>query len=113
MKEIYEQLAKIAGPEHDSDQPEERYIYSMDPGTMSPREPDYVVMPNTTEEVRQIMLLANRHEIPVVPLGAVPLRSPTPTAKVLTAFRLTPVNSWKSICHGIHSAAAISFGLPG
>ena len=70
MKEIYDQLAKIAGPEHVSDQPEERYIYSMDPGTMSPREPDYVVMPKTTEEVRQIVLLANRHGIPVVPLGA-------------------------------------------
>jgi len=27
-------------------------------------------MPDSTEEVRQVMLLANRHKIPVVPLGA-------------------------------------------
>ncbi len=70
MKEILQELAKIVGSEFVSDQPEERYIYSMDPGTMPAREPDFVVMPDSTEEVRQVMLLANRHKIPVVPLGA-------------------------------------------
>jgi FAD/FMN-containing dehydrogenase len=70
MKEIYQQLSKIVGSEFVSDQPEERYIYSMDPGTMAPREPDVVVMPNCTEEVHQIMLLANQQRVPVVPLGA-------------------------------------------
>jgi FAD/FMN-containing dehydrogenase len=70
MKEIYEEFSKIVGSEFVSDQPEEKYIYSMDPGTMTPREPDVVVMPNCTEEVRQIILLANQHRIPVVPLGA-------------------------------------------
>ncbi|UCH22758.1 MAG: FAD-binding oxidoreductase [Deltaproteobacteria bacterium] len=70
MKEIVEKLVKIVGAEFVSDQPEERYIYSMDPGTMPPREPDIVVIPGTSEEVRQIMILANRDEIPVVPLGA-------------------------------------------
>jgi glycolate oxidase len=70
VKKVYQELAKIVGLEFVSDQPEERYIYSMDPGTMAPREPDFVVMPNTTEEVCQIMLLANQRKIPVVPLGA-------------------------------------------
>jgi glycolate oxidase len=70
VKNIYDQLAKIVGVQFVSDQPEERYIYSMDPGTMAPCEPDFVVMPNTTEEVSRIMLLANQHKIPVVPLGA-------------------------------------------
>ena len=36
MKEIYKKLSKIVGSEFVSDQPEERYIYSMDPGTMPP-----------------------------------------------------------------------------
>ncbi|MGD9078631.1 MAG: FAD-binding protein, partial [Desulfobacterales bacterium] len=70
MKEIYRKLATIVGPEYVSDQPEERYIYSMDPGTMPPAPPDLVVMPNSTEEVGRIMQVANRHRIPVVPLGA-------------------------------------------
>jgi len=70
MQEICDELGKIVGSEYVSDQPEERYIYSMDPGTMPPLEPDVVVVPNSTDEVRQIMLLANKHKIPVVPLGA-------------------------------------------
>jgi FAD/FMN-containing dehydrogenase len=70
MKEIFEKLVNIVGAEFVSDQPEERYIYSMDPGTMPPREPDFVVMPGNCEEVRQILIVANRDEIPVVPLGA-------------------------------------------
>ena len=70
MKEICDELGKIVGPEYVSDHPEERYIYSMDPGTMPPQEPDIVVLPNSTDEVRQIMLLANKRQIPVVPLGA-------------------------------------------
>jgi FAD/FMN-containing dehydrogenase len=69
MEEIYEGLTKIVGPEYVSNQPEERFIYSRDPGTMEPYEPDFVVMPNSTEEVREIVLLANRTETPVVPLG--------------------------------------------
>ena len=70
MKEVYRELAAIVGPEYVSDQPEERYIYSMDPGTMPPAVPDLVVMPNSTEEVRRIVQVANQHRIPVVPLGA-------------------------------------------
>ena len=70
MKEICDELGKIVGPEYVSDHPEERYIYSMDPGTMPPQEPDIVVLPNSTDEVRQIMLLANKRQIPVGPLGA-------------------------------------------
>ena len=36
---------------------------------MEARRPDWVVMPNSTEEVRQIVLLANREGIPIVPMG--------------------------------------------
>jgi glycolate oxidase len=69
MEGIYEELTKIVGPEYVSNQPEERFIYSRDPGTMEPHEPDFVVMPNSTEEVRDIVLLANQTETPVVPMG--------------------------------------------
>jgi glycolate oxidase len=69
MKEIYDALVKIVGPECVSNHPEERFIYSRDPGTMEPREPDLVVMPKSSEEVQKIMLLASEKGIPVVPMG--------------------------------------------
>ena len=69
MKEIYDALVKIVGPEWVSNHAEERFIYSRDPGTMEPREPDLVVMPNSSEEVQKIMVLATEKGIPVVPMG--------------------------------------------
>ncbi|MFO7558204.1 MAG: FAD-binding oxidoreductase [Desulfobacterales bacterium] len=70
MGRILEKLAGIVGPEYVSDQPEERYLYSMDPGTMAPRMPDIIAMPGTTEEVSKIVRMANEENIPVVPMGA-------------------------------------------
>jgi glycolate oxidase len=70
MDPFYDQLAEIVRPEFVSDAPEEKYIYAMDPGTMPPCEPDYVVMPGSTEEVQKILRAANEHRVPVVPLGA-------------------------------------------
>lgn len=70
MVDIYKDLSEIVGAQYVSSEPEERFIYSRDPGTMEPREPDFVVMPASTEEVQKIVLLANREEIPIVPLGA-------------------------------------------
>ncbi len=69
MKDFIRQLAGITGQEFVSAEPEERYIYSMDQGTMPPALPDAVVMPGSTQEVQQIMRLANRHKVPVVPMG--------------------------------------------
>jgi FAD/FMN-containing dehydrogenase len=69
MEKIYDELVKIVGPQYVSNQTEERFIYARDPGTMKARRPDLVVMPNATEEVRQIVLLANREGIPIVPMG--------------------------------------------
>jgi len=70
MDTIYETLAEIVGPEYVSDSAEEKYIYSMDPGTMPACEPDLVVMPGSTAEVQKIVQAANVHRVPVVPLGA-------------------------------------------
>jgi len=68
-EEIYQALAGIVGKEYVSNRPEELYFYARDPGLMEPHQPDYVVMPKTTEEVQKIVKLANEKKIPVVPKG--------------------------------------------
>jgi len=70
MSDIYEALVNIVGKDNVSSQKEERYFYGRDPGLMPPREPDYVVMPKTTEEVQGVIRLANQYKVPVVPKGA-------------------------------------------
>jgi len=70
MSDIHEDLAGIVGKNWVSSQKEERYLYGRDPGLMPPHEPEYVVMPKTTEEVQEIVKLANRQKVPVVPKGA-------------------------------------------
>jgi glycolate oxidase len=69
MEDTYTELAKIVGPQYVSNHPEERFIYSRDMGTMEPSDPDFVVMPGSTEEVQKIVLLANTEKMPIVPMG--------------------------------------------
>ena len=69
MEKVYRELVEIVGSEYVSNQPEELFIYSRDMGTMLPSTPDLVVMPNSTEEVQKIVLLANREGVPIVPMG--------------------------------------------
>jgi FAD/FMN-containing dehydrogenase len=69
MEELIRKLAAVVGERFVSSRPEERFIYSMDPGTMPAAMPDAVVMPNSTEEVAAVMRLANEHRVPVVPMG--------------------------------------------
>jgi len=65
-----EKLAVIVGKDYVSNQPEELFIYSRDMGTMPPKKADYVVMPSSAKEIRDIILLAGEEKIPVVPMGA-------------------------------------------
>ena len=67
---LYDSLAKIVGENFVSDQKEERYFYARDGGLMPPHEPDFVVMPKTAEEVQDIVKLANKEKVPVVPKGS-------------------------------------------
>ena len=67
---LYDSLVKIVSKDFVSNQKEERYFYARDGGLMPPHEPDFVVMPKTTKEVQEIVKLANREKIPVVPIGA-------------------------------------------
>ncbi len=68
-KKILQKLEDIVGMRFVSAAAEERYIYSMDPGTMPAAAPDAVVMPKTVDEVSRIMKVAGEHAIPVVPMG--------------------------------------------
>lgn len=69
MDTVYEALVEIVGEEYVSNRPEELYIYSFDLGTTEPHRPQYVVSPRTTEDVQKIVKLANKENVPVVPLG--------------------------------------------
>jgi len=66
---ILQSLAAIVGEQYVSNRQEELYLYARDQGTMDPHPPDYVVLPGTVEEVREIVLLAGREGIPLVPMG--------------------------------------------
>ncbi|MBW1779808.1 MAG: FAD-binding oxidoreductase [Deltaproteobacteria bacterium] len=70
MTDIAQSLAKIVGDAYFSNHPEEAYFYARDPGLMPHHEPDYVVVPKSAEEIQEIVRLANREKIPIVPMGA-------------------------------------------
>jgi len=70
MRDIYKSLVDIVGEGHVSNNKEELYFYARDPGLMPTHQPDYVVAPKTPEEVQQIVKLANKEKIPIVPMGA-------------------------------------------
>jgi len=69
MTDILTPLKEIVGEKAVSNHPEEVWFYSRDPGVLEPYEPDYVVAPRTVEQVQDIVRLANREKIPVVPMG--------------------------------------------
>ncbi|MFX0061753.1 MAG: FAD-binding oxidoreductase [Candidatus Hermodarchaeota archaeon] len=69
MDSLYKSLSEIVDEKYVSNQKEELYIYSQDPGMMKAHEPDFVVMPKTTEEVQRIVKLANEEKIPIIPVG--------------------------------------------
>ena len=70
-KRIHEQLASIVGPEYVSNKKADLYLYSRDfitaTATTRPGRCDFVVMPETVDEVQRIVRLANREKIPVIP----------------------------------------------
>jgi FAD/FMN-containing dehydrogenase len=70
MTDITQSLAGIVGEAYVSNHPEEAYFYARDPGLMPSHAPDYVVVPKAVEEIQEIVGLANREKIPVVPMGA-------------------------------------------
>jgi glycolate oxidase len=69
MSDILKSLIEILGDRGVSNSPEELWFYSRDPGVLAPHLPDYVVAPETTEQVQKVVQLANRERIPIVPMG--------------------------------------------
>ncbi|MFX1573161.1 MAG: FAD-binding oxidoreductase [Promethearchaeota archaeon] len=67
--EILIQLENISGRDFVSNKTEDLYIYSQDPGASEPRPVDFVVLPETVEEIQKIVKLANKEKIPLIPMG--------------------------------------------
>ena len=66
---LSDQLRAIAGRDYVLDRPEDLMLYEYDGGVRSHR-PDVVVFPQNTEQVSQIVKLAAKVQIPIVPRGA-------------------------------------------
>jgi FAD/FMN-containing dehydrogenase len=69
MSDVLQSLIEILGERGVSNAPEELWFYARDPGVLAPHQPDYVVVPKTTEQVQKVVQLANREKIPIVPMG--------------------------------------------
>jgi FAD/FMN-containing dehydrogenase len=69
MSDVLQSLIEILGERGVSNAPEELWFYARDPGVLEPHQPDYVVVPKTTEQVQKVVQLANREKIPIVPMG--------------------------------------------
>ena len=65
---IRKELSGIVGKKHVLSEPEDLVAYSYD-GTFAEQRPDIVVQPDSTEQVSEVMKVAWREEIPVVPRG--------------------------------------------
>jgi len=71
-KLIYDELVNIIGTDYVSDDPAVVEAYSREsqtPSFLTRKRTEFVVLPNSTEDVRQIIGLANRYEFPFSVLG--------------------------------------------
>jgi glycolate oxidase len=64
---LVEGLEKIVGREYVSTNQADLYIYSYDLTTAEPNWPDIVVLPQSLDELRAVINLANREKVPVTP----------------------------------------------
>ncbi len=78
VEQVRSELEEIVGQENISTRETDKLVYSTDWSWMPQMwldrgeklvTPDYIVHPTTTEEVSEIMLIANKYGIPVVPWG--------------------------------------------
>lgn len=69
MTDVVRALTDIVGEDRVSTAPEERYFYARDPGLRRLHAPDYVVVPRTVKEIQDVVRVAVRERIPVVPMG--------------------------------------------
>ena len=69
-KSVLQDLAAIVAPQPLLTQPEEMLVYECDGHTLDKAPPDVVVFPTCTQQVVDIVKLANRHDVPFVARGA-------------------------------------------
>jgi len=67
---ITKRLCEIVGEKNATDMKHIRYAYSYDLSFVSPKLPDYVVMPTSVEQVQEVMKFANQEKISVTPFTA-------------------------------------------
>ncbi len=67
-KHLLKEFERIVGKKHVLTTPEDLVAYSYD-GTFAERRPDFVVRPASTEQASEVMKVAWREGIPVVPRG--------------------------------------------
>ncbi|MFW9943326.1 MAG: FAD-binding oxidoreductase [Candidatus Thorarchaeota archaeon] len=66
--DIVAELGKIVGDRYVSEEPEIQFLYHYDFITAEPEgKCDIAIMPETTEEVQEIVKIANKYKIPIVP----------------------------------------------
>ncbi|MDD1777197.1 MAG: FAD-binding oxidoreductase [Candidatus Helarchaeota archaeon] len=70
MSVVVEALQKIVGAAYVATDKETCYVYSRDCSIEKGYVPDVVIRPNTTEEVSQVLKLANEQKVPIYPRGA-------------------------------------------
>lgn len=68
-QQIISELRDIVGDEYCKTSNAEIYVYAFD-GGIHRHKPDVVVQPRNTGQVQQIVKLANRYKVPVIPRGA-------------------------------------------
>ncbi len=67
---IIKKLRRIVGEANATDMLHIRYTYSYDLSFVTRKNPDYVVMPTTVEQVQEVMKFANQEKISVTPFTA-------------------------------------------
>lgn len=68
-KEVIKELRDTVGNEYCKTDNASLYVYAFD-SSIHRKKPDVVVQPQTAEQVQKIILIANKHKIPVIPRGA-------------------------------------------
>lgn len=63
-------LEDIVGPQNVFNDQETLHPYSKDQSFVSPAKPDFVIFPQSTEEIQEITRLANRHKTPLIPFSS-------------------------------------------
>ncbi len=114
-KEIVRELSKIVGQEYVSTRKDVRLTYSTSASTSYEKVlPGAVVRPGTTEEVSEVLKVANKHKIPVTPRGGGSSLQgeviPQQDGLVIELMRLDEINLYKDL-RSVTVGAGITFGV--